>query len=153
MIQLKNPSRHVIIEAHKDVYKYMIDQGWDKKSGVEIIFGRWQDVIDDVGCFDAVFFDTFGEYYDDLKEFHENITNLLIDDNAVYSFFNGLAGTNSFFHDVYNQVAAADLFEMGIETEYIDIEVAKLGDELWKRTARAYYSLPMYQLPICQLMQ
>lgn len=57
-IQSLKPRSHTIIEAHPDVYKKMIDDGWDKKPGVKILFGRWQDVIDEAGPFDGIFFDT-----------------------------------------------------------------------------------------------
>lgn len=39
------PALHVIVEPHKDVLKRMKEDGWDKKDGVEILGGRWQDVI------------------------------------------------------------------------------------------------------------
>lgn len=42
------PRSHTIIEAHPDVYKYACSQGWDKKPGVRMVQGRWQDVIDEV---------------------------------------------------------------------------------------------------------
>ena len=44
-IQRHSPRSHTIIEAHPDVYQYMLSQGWDKKQGVRVVFGRWQDVI------------------------------------------------------------------------------------------------------------
>jgi len=34
---------------------------------VRIVFGRWQDVLPQLGTYDGIFFDTFGEYYDDLR--------------------------------------------------------------------------------------
>lgn len=40
------PRTHTIIEAHPDVYKYACSQGWDRKPGVRLVRGRWQDVID-----------------------------------------------------------------------------------------------------------
>lgn len=40
----KNVARHIIVEPHKDVLKKMKEEGWDKKPGVEILEGRWQDV-------------------------------------------------------------------------------------------------------------
>lgn len=48
-IQARSPRTHTIIEAHPQVYEKMIADGWDKKPGVRILFGRWQDVIDTVG--------------------------------------------------------------------------------------------------------
>lgn len=32
--------------------------GWDKKPGVRIVFGRWQDVLPQLGTYDGIFFDT-----------------------------------------------------------------------------------------------
>jgi type IV protein arginine methyltransferase len=72
----------------------MLEQGWDKKPGVKILFGRWQDVLSQLEIYDGIFFDTFGEYYKDLKEFHEVLPNILRDGSGVYSYFNGLAGSN-----------------------------------------------------------
>lgn len=31
------------------MYRYACDQGWDRKPGVNLVHGRWQDVIDEVG--------------------------------------------------------------------------------------------------------
>ncbi len=42
------PRSHTIIEAHPDVYAYACSQGWDKRPGVRLVHGRWQDVIDQV---------------------------------------------------------------------------------------------------------
>ncbi|KAJ3204370.1 hypothetical protein HK099_001173 [Clydaea vesicula] len=152
-IQESLPKRHTIIEAHPDVYNFMLKNGWDKKLNVEIKFGRWQDVIEDIGCFDGIFFDTFGENYDDLKQFLDHVPNLLKDENSVLSFFNGLAGTNSFFHDVYCRILSMDLQELGLSTEYIEEDVPKEIDEdgTWKNISRRYFSLDKYRLPVCKL--
>ncbi len=48
-LSLMQPRTHTIIEAHPDVYKYACSQGWDRKPGVNLVHGRWQDVIDQVG--------------------------------------------------------------------------------------------------------
>ncbi|KAI8895448.1 S-adenosyl-L-methionine-dependent methyltransferase [Globomyces pollinis-pini] len=145
-LQLLQPAKHTIIEAHPDVYRKMIDDGWDKKPGVTILFGRWQDVLDKLECYDGIFFDTFGEYYDDLKQFHQILPNIL-DEQGVYSFFNGLAGTNQFFHDVACEMAVLDLREMGLRTVFEDIDMETLGDDVWKDTKRTYWSLPVYRIP------
>lgn len=46
---------HTIIEAHPDVYQHMLDLGWDKKPNVKILFGRWEDVLDQLEQYDGIF--------------------------------------------------------------------------------------------------
>jgi type IV protein arginine methyltransferase len=70
----------------------MLADCWDKIPGVKILFGRWQDVLDQLECYDAIFFDTFGEYYDDLHAFNNHVPNIL-DGEGVYSYFNGLCNS------------------------------------------------------------
>ncbi|CAL5437141.1 unnamed protein product [Camellia sinensis] len=38
-----------------------------------------------------VFFDTYGEYYEDMREIHQHLPSLL-KPGGIYSFFNGLCG-------------------------------------------------------------
>lgn len=147
LIQTRNPLKHTIIEAHPDVYQYMLDNNWDKIENVKILFGRWQDQLDSLELYDAIYFDTFGEYYDDLNEFHNHLPNIL-DQDGIYSFFNGLGGTNQFFHDVYCDICVLDLQEMGLRVEFKELKVEELGDEVWKETKRPYWSLATYRLPI-----
>lgn len=150
-IQSYSPRTHTIIEAHPDVYRQMLQDGWDKKPGVKILFGRWQDVIESLGQFDGIYFDTFGEEYSDLREFHEHVPNLLKNEQSVYSFFNGLAGTNPFFHKVMTRIAELDLADMGIKTEFVAMEIPSLEDKVWEGIKRPYWSLTQYNLPICKL--
>ena len=49
-----------------------------------------------LGKFDGVFFDTFGEEYRQLAHFHQLLPRLLAP-RGTYSFFNGLAATNEVF--------------------------------------------------------
>ena len=148
LIQDRQPASHTIIEAHPDVYKHMIDNGWDSKPGVRIIHARWQDALPKLNqIYDGIFFDTFGEYIDDMKQFHEHLPNILSDENGIYSFFNGLCGTNPFFHDVSCQIVELDLLEMGLRTSFEDVDVETLGDDVWRNVKRAYWSLPVYRLP------
>ena len=99
-----SPSLHVIIEAHPDVYRKMIKDGWDKKPNVQICHGRWQDVLPQLiqqGMeVDAVFFDTYGEHATDMQDFHVQMSKILSQPKGIYSFFNGLAPDNLFFHGV-----------------------------------------------------
>lgn len=62
-LQKLSPRTHTIIEAHPDVYAKMIKDGWNKRPGVRILFGRWQDVLDQLEAYDGIFFDTFGEVW------------------------------------------------------------------------------------------
>jgi len=102
-IQKSKPCMHYIVEAHPDVYKHMIETGWDKKPGtpqqlalthktnrtntncvgVTILFGRWQDMIpqhvEGQILFDGIYFDTFGEFYEDLR--YSLLNKVLIQDN------------------------------------------------------------------------
>ena len=67
-IQRRRPRSHTIVEAHPDVHARMLQQGWDRKPRVRILFGRWQDVLPESGlAFDGIFWDTFSEYYEDMQ--------------------------------------------------------------------------------------
>lgn len=148
-IQKRKHSKHTIIEAHPDVYAHMIKQGWDKKPNVKIIFGRWQDVEDQLEQYDGIFFDTFGEFYDDLKEFHELLPNIL-SPTGIYSFFNGLGATNPFFHDVYCNIAEMDLGEIGLKVEYKKVDIDPSDNKIWEGVKGKYWTLQQYNLPICK---
>lgn len=148
-LQKYSPSEHTIIEAHPDVYAHMIRQGWDKKPGVKILFGRWQDVLDQLEIYDGIFFDTFGEFYEDLRAFHEIVPNHL-EEGGIYSYFNGLGATNQFFHAVYNRISELELSEMGFAVEYEEMDIG-LKEEEWNGVKRAYWTLDKYYLPICRL--
>ena len=73
-LQNYKPSSHVIIEAHPQVYRKMCEDGWNVKENVRICFGRWQDELPKLiqeGCiFDGIFYDTYGEHFTDLEDFH-----------------------------------------------------------------------------------
>lgn len=62
--QSYKPERHVIVEAHPDAIAHARSKGWDQKPGVELIFKRWEDVIEELGDFDVVYWDTFAQNYD-----------------------------------------------------------------------------------------
>jgi len=148
------PARHVIIEAHPDVLVYMREQGWYDKPGVTILEGKWQDHVDSdallsCGGFDVVYTDTFSEDYTSLKQFFDHLPDLLSGPDARFSFFNGLGATNATFYDVYTQVAELHLRDLGVHTEWSDVEVG-VQDEVWGKT-RKYFSLPIYRMPICTM--
>lgn len=104
ILQEYNPALHIIIEAHPDVYKKMLQDKWDQKPNVKIFHGRWQDVMPQLAKekveLDAIFYDTYGEHAFDMEDFHVAMSKVLSKPLGVYSFFNGLAPDNLFFHGV-----------------------------------------------------
>lgn len=148
-IQELKPKKHVIVEAHPKVYEKMKQAGWDKKEGVEIIFGRWQDKIHEISkyCYDGIFFDTFGEDYKQLKAWHDHLPNFLNVD-GIYSFFNGLGADVQLFYDVYKTIVSLHLLDCGIETSFISLDV-EIDFDTWKNCKREYWKLKKYYLPVC----
>lgn len=98
----------------------------------------------------GIFFDTYGEFYEDLKEFHEHLPKLL-KKGGVYSYFNGLCATNAFFHVVYCQLVALELAQLGLTTQFIPLPVKDcFNEETWKGIYHKYWQLDTYFLPVCQ---
>ncbi|KAJ3135954.1 hypothetical protein HK100_002198 [Physocladia obscura] len=152
-LQAQQPAEHTIIEAHPDVLARMRADGWLSRPNVRVLAGRWQDVVAQLGTYDAIFFDTFSEDYAALKRFHALLPAILDKDHGIYSYFNGLAGTNLFFHHVSSNICQADLLDLGIETTMEEINVEDLGDDVWRGIARKYWSLPVYYLPTCRFVR
>ncbi|XP_073032643.1 protein arginine N-methyltransferase 2 [Primulina eburnea] len=149
-IQQYNPLSHTIIEAHPEVYNRMLQTGWGEKKNVKIIFGRWQDVLSQLKSYDGIFFDTYGEYYEDMREFHHHLPHLL-EPGGIYSFFNGFCGSNAFFHMVYCQLVALELEHLGYFTQLIPLPVKDcLGEDTWEGVKHKYWQLDTYYLPVCQ---
>ncbi|KXS10000.1 hypothetical protein M427DRAFT_159869 [Gonapodya prolifera JEL478] len=151
------------------------------------LVGTWQDTLSAEGLakagvppnsFDGIFFDTFSEVYEtSLLPLHKSYLPRLLrrpdpadpaDTGGVYSFFNGLASGNTFFHDVACRVAEADLREAGFEVEWVNVPFAgpeevtgdvKGGKEaigegeavkgVWEGTRYAYWRLGgVYRMPL-----
>jgi protein arginine N-methyltransferase 2 len=151
-IQCFKPGRHTIIEAHPDVHAKMIRDGWADRPGVRILFGRWQDFLlsGELETYDGIFWDTFGEHYRDQKKFHDAIP-LILKPGGIFSFFNGLGGTNPFFHDVYCNIVEMEFQEMGCTVEYIPIDMDPSQSQIWDGVKRRYWSLKKYNLPIIRM--
>lgn len=149
------PSRHVIIEPHPDVLRYMRERGWYDRKGVIVLEGKWQDfvgteLLEDM-TFDAVYTDTFSEEYEDLRLFFDHLPKLLAGPNARFSFFNGLGATNALFYDVYTHLAELHLSELGIDVEWEDIDVATMPGEVRWGNTREYFAMRLYRLPVCRI--
>lgn len=149
--------------------------GWDRKPGVRILEGKWQDFVESedllqTGGFDVVYTDTFSEDYGDLHKFFEALPDLLSGTESRFSFFNGLGATSlcfqintsllrcdkccsltiidALFYDVYTHLSELHLAEIGLDVEWRDLDVTPSSSEArWGQT-REYFSLPIYRLPI-----
>ncbi|KAJ4318454.1 Arginine N-methyltransferase 2 [Neodidymelliopsis sp. IMI 364377] len=164
ILQEKQPKAHHIIEAHPDVLKRMKEQGWDKKPGVVIHEGRWQDVVPGLvekgELFDGIYFDTFAEEYKALREFFTEYVIGLLDpsgglDNAggKFGFFNGMGADRQIVYDVYGKIVEMDLFEAGFDTEWETIQVPDLDEQgEWEGVRRKYWVLKEYRLPTCSFI-
>jgi len=147
-----NLAKHVICEAHPDVLREMRARGWFERSNVCIVEGRWQDKISQIislGPFDGVFFDTFGEHLDDLREFHTALPSI-VSEQGAYSFFNGMCPNNIFFQGVACEVVRLDLEKLGFDCEFHCLQVNSGGDEVWKAVARRYFNAGEYYMPIAK---
>lgn len=149
------PTQHYIIEAHPDVYRKMITDGWDQKAGVTICHGKWQEVVPQLAAakveFDGIFFDTYAEHAMDMEDFHRQMTDVLAKPHGIYSFFNGLAPDNLFFHGVACNVIKLQLDKLGLDTEFLtcQIQIQNINnDEIWQGIRRKYWhNRDVYYLP------
>lgn len=97
----------------------------------------------------GIFFDTYGEHYEDLREFHGHLRSLLKPD-GLYSFFNGMCAHSPFFHSVYCQLVSLELAHLGLKTQFVPLPVAQcLDGETWEGVRRKYWQLDTYYLPVC----
>ncbi|KAG7667230.1 hypothetical protein Ndes2526B_g04267 [Nannochloris sp. 'desiccata'] len=153
-IQKRNPRSHTIIEAHPDVYARMLELGWDKKPGVKILFGKWQDVVGKLEdhSLDGIFWDTYAEYYEDMRIWHKELPRLLRP-NGVYTFFNGLAPDNLFFHLVYGEIARRELNALGFSVKYDAVPIDASSEEIWEGVANRYWNFTVYFVPTCVLIE
>ena len=148
-----SPEKHYIIEAHPDVYQKMIHDKWNEKPNVVILFGKWQDMLPQLiqqGVqIDAVFYDTYGEHALDMEDFHALMVQVLSKPHGVYSFFNGLAPDNLFFHGVACQVVKLQLGQLGLDSEFLSCEFQAPTN--WQGVRRPYWAEHnnTYYLPVC----
>mmetsp|Transcript_126918 Transcript_126918/g.237268 ORF Transcript_126918/g.237268 Transcript_126918/m.237268 type:complete len:568 (-) Transcript_126918:28-1731(-) len=149
-LQERQPSKHTIVEAHPDVYAEMVRRGWPEREGVNIVRGRWEDVVEEMvaaGPYDGVFFDTYDEAYGDLHDFFKLLPRLL-KPGGRFSFFNGLGDRNIFSQAISTRVAQLDLESLGLRCKYEPIFIGEIGDADWHEVLCKYWSLETYYSPL-----
>lgn len=154
------PSRHHIIEAHPAVLEHIskpeskFGSAWEKsgpEDGAYKVFGgKWQQVVlqllEQGELYDAIYFDTFGEDYSQLRTFFMEYVPALLDQEGRFSFFNGLGADRRVCYDVYTKVVEMHCADAGLDVEWeeSDVDMAKLDEEgegEWKGVRRRYWTL------------
>jgi len=164
------PATHHIIEAHPAVLAKIrlpdaeFGGNWEtsaEEGRFKVHAGKWQDVcpllLQAGEVYDAIYFDTFGEDYEQLKFFFTEIVPGLLDTDGRFGFFNGLGADRRVCYDVYSKVVDLDLCEAGMDVEWTDVEVpveemGKEGEGEWKGVRRRYWTLGVYRLPVATFM-
>jgi protein arginine N-methyltransferase 2 len=169
MFRDTKPFSHHIIEAHPSVLARMSEPSsefgaeWEKscpEGGKYVVHGgRWQEIVpkllEEGEVFDAIYFDTFGEDYRQLKDFFTEYVVGLLDPEGRFGFFNGLGADRRVCYDVYCRVVELDLCDAGFDVDWINVPVEDLGGEgegEWKGVRRRYWTLNQYRLPVCSFM-
>ncbi|GAA5943561.1 protein-arginine N5-methyltransferase [Sporobolomyces koalae] len=145
-LQEYSPTTHLIIEPHPSVLQHAKATGWYSKAGVRFFEGTWQQWIKALEAgeeewieWDAIYFDTYSEHYQDLRSFLSQTPNLLSssspDNLASVSFFHGLGATSRSFYDIYTTVSSLHLLEFGLKTEWFEVEVLQEESDVWETTA------------------
>lgn len=154
------PSRHHVIEAHEAVLEHTsspdskFGPSWEasgpEEGAYKIHQGRWQDIVpillEHGEVYDAIYFDTFGEDYSQLRKFFTEYIPGLLDQGGVFSFFNGLGADRRICYDVYTRVVEMHLADAGMDIEWREIDVdlkglEEAGKGEWEGVRRRYWTL------------
>ena len=154
------PARHHIIEAHEEVLEHTsspessFGAGWEASGSEEGAYkihrGRWQDIVpillEHGEVYDAVYFDTFGEDYGQLRKFFTEYIPGLLDQNGIFGFFNGLGADRRVCYDVYTKVVEMHMADAGMDVEWDEIDVdlkglEEAGKGEWEGVKRRYWTL------------
>lgn len=154
------PARHHIIEAHEEVLEQTsspessFGPTWEASGPADGAYkihrGRWQDTVpvllEHGEVYDAVYFDTFGEDYSQLRKFFTEYIPGLLDQNGIFGFFNGLGADRRVCYDVYTKVVEMHMAEAGMDVDWNEIDVdlkglEEAGKGEWEGVKRRYWTL------------
>lgn len=154
------PARHHIIEAHPGVLAHIANgktsfgADWEasgpETGAFKVHAGRWQDIvptlIENGEVYDAIYFDTFGEDYSELRNFFTESIIALMDQEGRFSFFNGLGADRQVCYDVYAKVVEMQCSEAGLDVQWevSDVDMSALnkdGEGDWQGVRRRYWTL------------
>lgn len=162
-------SRHHIVEAHPEVLKHIetspdcaFGKEWEasgpSEGAYKIHAGKWQEVVPRLlkqgELYDAIYFDTFGEDYSQLRMFFTEYVPALLDEGGIFGFFNGLGADRKVCYDVYAKVVEMHLIDAGLDIEWneLDIDMKGLDEEgkgEWSGVKRRYWTLDSKSSSLC----
>ncbi|KAI3342641.1 arginine N-methyltransferase 2 [Ustulina deusta] len=172
MFRETQPARHHIVEAHPEVLKHIesspdctFRRDWEasgpSEDAYKIHAGKWQEVVPRLlqqgELYDAIYFDTFGEDYSQLRMFFTEYVPGLLEEGGIFGFFNGLGADRKVCYDVYTKVVEMHLSDAGLDVAWNELDVNMKGLEEerkgeWHGVKRRYWTLDKYRLPIITLM-
>ena len=154
------PARHHIVEAHPEVLGHLsapdakFGAKWEETGSepgaYKVHQGKWQEVCLDLlekgEVYDAIYFDTFGEDYSQLRKFFTEYIPGLLDSEGIFGFFNGLGADRKICYDVYTKVSEMHLADAGLDVDWKEIpvnmkELAEAGKGEWEGVKRRYWTL------------
>jgi protein arginine N-methyltransferase 2 len=92
-IQSHSINSHTIVENHPDILPILVQWAADKPN-VIIVEGSWYDKIDELGIYDGIFYDTYGDK--DLQHMSTTIPTLA-KQGTLFTFWNTKPGPENIF--------------------------------------------------------
>ena len=125
-IQQHNPKSHWIIEPHPIVFDKIKKDGWLNKENVNVLFSKWQDVIDDLPQFDGIYIDTWKDngFYDlFLPKLHK-----ILKPNGIFSFWNRDTNLNSL-------IEIKNILKSDFDINYVEINLSNIPkQQYWSKS-------------------
>ena len=87
--------------------------------------------------------------YEDMRQFFRALPRILAK-GGVFSFFNGLAPFNPFFHGVACEFVKCELDSIGLDCDFVPLQVDQSAhdDKTWDGVRRRYWRFDAYHLPL-----
>jgi len=83
-----------------------------------------------------------------MQMLHKKLPHVLRE-KGIYSFFNGLAPDNIYFHMVYGEIARRELNELGFLVRYHPIPIDATHQSIWEGVQHRYWKFQTYFMPVC----
>jgi len=83
-IQAQNPKSHTIVEIHPQIIEKLEEWAADKPN-VNIVRGDWYEQLDNLGVYDGIFYDAFGDR--NSKKLKESMSSIARE-GTIFTFWN-----------------------------------------------------------------